>query len=109
VAELGEFDLLEGRVSVMLPLRAGEGDRARRLATFGPGVAFGEMALLDEGHPSADVVCDREGRVAALSIAALSMLDPEHADVRRVMQANLARLLARRLRAANAQIRALAH
>ena len=103
------FFLLAGRVNVLLPLDARSGERSRRLATFGQGVAFGEMALLDEGRRSADVVCDGPCTVAALSLAALTTLDDKQPGVRQAIQANLAQLLARRLRAANAQIRALAH
>jgi CRP-like cAMP-binding protein len=102
------FFLLAGRVSVLLPLDARANDRKRRLATFGEGVAFGEMALLDEGERSADVVCDEESEVAVLSLAALRRLEEEHVTMRQRIRENLARVLARRLRAANAQIRALA-
>ncbi len=103
------FFLLSGRVNVLLPLDVRGGDRSRRLATFGQGVSFGEMALLDEGRRSADVVCDGPCTVAVLSLDALAALDESHPAVRQAIQANLAHLLARRLRAANAQIRALAH
>jgi glutaminase len=103
------FFLLDGRVNVLLPLGSGAGDRSRRLATFGQGVAFGEMALLDEGRRSADVVSDGPCTAAELSLADLAALDEQHPNIRRSLQANLARVLARRLRAANAQIRALAH
>jgi len=103
------FFLLAGRVNVVLPLHSRSGDRSRRLATFGQGVAFGEMALLDEGRRSADVVCAESCTVAELSLAALRRLDEEYPTVRPTIQSNLARLLSRRLRAANAQIRALAH
>jgi len=103
------FFLLEGRVNILLPLDPGSGDRNRRLATFGQGVAFGEMALLDEGRRSADVVCNGPCTAAELSLSALATLDRQFPDLLRSLHANLARLLARRLRAANAQIRALAH
>ena len=103
------FFLMAGRVNVLLPLRSRTGDRSRRLATFGQGVAFGEMALLDEGRRSADIVCAEPCTVAELSLATLERLDDEYPTVRPTIQSNLARLLARRLRAANAQIRALAH
>lgn len=102
------FFLLAGRVDVLLPLDSGSGDRSRRLATFGQGVAFGEMALLDEGRRSADVVCDEPCTVGELSMTALHCLDEEHPMLLQTVQANLAHMLARRLRAANAQIRALA-
>ena len=39
------YFVLEGRVSVMLPLDTR--DRSRRLVTFGPGLIFGETALLE--------------------------------------------------------------
>lgn len=102
------YFLLAGRVNVLLPLDTRFGERNRRLATFGQGVAFGEMALLDEGRRSADVVCDEPCTVALLSLASLAQLDDRHPTLRQSIQANLARILARRLRAANTQIRALA-
>jgi glutaminase len=100
------FFLLRGQVSVQLALDTT--GRRRRLATFGPGVAFGEMALLDESERSADVVCDTESVVASLTMQSLRDLDVERPEIGRTINANVARLLARRLRAANAQIRALA-
>ena len=102
------YFLLSGRISVLLPLDAGAGGRSRRLATLGPGVAFGEMALLDEARRSADVVCDERSTVASLSLGALTQLEASYPTIGRTIHTNLARLLARRVRAANAQIRALA-
>jgi glutaminase len=102
------FFLLAGRISVVLPLDVLVGGRSRRLATLGPGVAFGEMALLDEATRSADVVCDAPSTIASLSLAALQELDRSYPAVLPTIHGNLARLLARRLRLANAQIRALA-
>ena len=103
------FFLLAGRVNVLLSLDSRTGDRSRRLATVGRGVAFGEMALLDEGRRSADVVCDGPCTVAVLTIDALKQLEAKHPALHQSIQANLAHLLARRPRAANAPIRALAH
>jgi glutaminase len=102
------FFLLAGRISVVLPLDVRVGGRSRRLATLGPGVAFGEMALLDEATRSADVVCDEPSTIASLSLSALEELDRSYPTIGPTIRANLARLLARRLRLANAQIRALA-
>ncbi|MDP9331830.1 MAG: glutaminase A [Actinomycetota bacterium] len=102
------FFLLSGRVSVLLPLDARAAGRNRRLATLGPGVAFGELALLDEARRSADVVCDERSTIASLSLEALQQLQASCPSIGHAMHANLARLLARRLRSANAQIRALA-
>ena len=102
------FFLLAGRISVVLPLDVRAGGRSRRLATLGPGVAFGEMALLDEARRSADVVCDEPSTIASLTLTALNELDGSYPAIRPTVHGNLARLLARRLRLANAQIRALA-
>jgi glutaminase len=102
------YFLLGGRVSVMLPLQGSAGSARRRLATFGAGVAFGEMALIDEGRRSADVVCDEKSVIGALRLSTLAALDEEHPGLLSAIHVNIARLLARRLRAANAQIRALA-
>jgi glutaminase len=102
------FFLLEGRISVVLPLDVRFGARSRRLATLGPGVAFGEMALLDEATRSADVVCDEPSIIASLPLRALHDLDRSHPAILATIHGNLAGLLARRLRLANAQIRALA-
>ena len=100
--------LLTGRVGVLLPLDVIPRDRTRRIATFGPGTAFGEMALLDEPVRSADVVCDERSTVALLSLDKLHELDDAFPLLRPTLDANLTRLLALRLRAANTQIRALA-
>jgi glutaminase len=101
------YFVLEGRVSVMLPLDTR--DRSRRLVTFGPGLIFGETALLEpDGLRSADVVCDEHSTMASLSLYALDRLDIRQPAVRGKVYANLARLLSARLRRANVQIRALA-
>ena len=63
------YFVLSGLVSVRLPLA--ETGRDRRLATLGAGVAVGEMAFLDEGARSADVVADRDSKLARLSIGDL--------------------------------------
>ena len=101
------FFVLSGLVSVWLPL-AGNG-RDRRLATLGAGVAFGEMAFLDEGLRSADVVADDESVLARLSIDDLRRIAEELPDVLAKFSANLARNLSGRLRRANEQVRMLAH
>ena len=90
-----------------LPLDGAAG-RSRRLATLGSGVAFGEMALLDEATRSADVVCDERSTIVSLSLQALEQLDAEYPAIGLAIRTNLARPLARRLRSANVEIRALA-
>jgi glutaminase len=101
------FFVLAGLVSIRLPLR-GRG-RVRRLATLGAGLAFGEMAFLDEGRRSADVVVEEESVLARLSIDDLHRLGEELPGVLTKVSANLAHNLSGRLRRANEQVRMLAH
>jgi glutaminase len=100
------FFVLAGLVSVRLPL-AGLG-RDRRLATLGAGVAVGEMAFLDEGRRSADVVAEEESLLARLSIDDLRQIGNDRPGVLAKFSANLARNLSARLRRANEQVRMLA-
>src|SRR6478672_2157432 len=101
------FFVLSGLVSVRLPL-AGT-DRDRRLATLGAGVAVGEMAFLDEGQRSADVVAERDSLLARLAIGDLHEIGQLAPRVTATFSANLARNLSGRLRRANEQVRMLAH
>jgi glutaminase len=100
------YFVLSGLVSVRL-LLVGK-DRDRRLATLGPGVAVGEMAFLDEGERSADVVAERDSLLARLSIGDLHEIGDVAPRVTATFSANLARNLSGRLRRANEQVRMLA-
>jgi len=101
------FFVLSGLVSVRLPLA--EKGRDRRLATLGPGVAVGEMAFLDEGRRSADVVAERDSTLARLSIDDLHEIGQVAPRATATFAANLARNLSGRLRRANEQVRMLAN
>jgi glutaminase len=100
------YFVLSGLVSVRLPLA--EVGRERRLATLGAGVAVGEMAFLDEGRRSADVVAERDTVLARLSIDDLHRIGDLAPRVTATFSANLARNLSGRLRRANEQVRMLA-
>jgi glutaminase len=93
-----------GAVGVHLPL---DGGAARRVASFGAGVSFGEAALLDERVRSADVRVEQDAEVAVLSLDAVDRLVTEHPDLGARLYRNLAQMLAARLRSANGQLRAL--
>ena len=97
--------LLSGTVTVWLAV--GSNGRRHRLATFGPGMAFGEMALLVEGPRSADVAADETVVAARLGLADLRALEVRRPEVLAAIYRNLARTLGGRLRRANAQVRAL--
>ena len=99
------FFLLAGSVSVRLPSRGRV--RGRRLATLGAGVAFGEMAMLDEGTRSADVAADEPCTLAELSTAALSGVADRFPGLTARIYRNLARNLSHRVRSANERVRAL--
>jgi glutaminase len=101
------FFVLSGLVSVRLPLA--EKGRERRLATLGAGVAVGEMAFLDEGMRSADVVAERHTTLARLSIEDLREIGRVAPSATATFAANLARNLSGRLRRANEQVRMLAN
>jgi glutaminase len=101
------FFILSGLVSVRLPLA--DRGRARRLATLGAGVAVGEMAFLDEGRRSADVVAERDTKLARLSIDDLREIGAASPAATATFAANLARNLSGRLRRANEQVRMLAN
>jgi len=95
-----------GLVRVELPLPDGT---SRRVAVFGPGVSFGEAALLDEGVRSADVRAEEPSEVGVLTLVALDDVAARHPELRGQLMRNLARMLADRLAGANAQLRALDH
>jgi glutaminase len=100
------FFVLSGSASVWLTV---DGDtRGRRLTTLGPGVEFGELALLDEGVRSASVFADGECVIARLGVDDLRALESEQPGVVGAIYRNLARNLAGRLRRANEQLRTLA-
>lgn len=97
--------ILSGAASVRLA--AGTTGRSVRIAAIGPGGTIGELALLDGGVRSADVVADAPTTCAVLGIEDLRALMAADPSLARALTANLARDLAARLRAANREIRAL--
>jgi glutaminase len=97
------FFLSSGRVAVTLDV----GGRQRRLATIGPGAAFGEMAVVDGGLRSSGIEVEQDVTCGVLTIEALARLDRDHPGIRAQLSANLVRVLSARLRVANAEIRSL--
>jgi len=94
------YVIVAGTVKVQLV----QADGAEVLLTVrGPGELLGELALLDEGGRTADVVTLEPTRLLRLDRAALDECLATMPGLAR----NLLRVLARRLRVASAQIRAL--
>jgi glutaminase len=99
------FVIARGTVSVFLTVG---GERKKRVACIGPGLSFGEMALLDGGNRSADVVADERVICYGLSVERVRELAAEHPNIMIVILGNLTRDFSARLRRANEEIRALA-
>jgi glutaminase len=95
------FFLARGRVSVTVPLAGGA---QKRLATFEPGMAFGEMAMLDRAPRSAVVMADTEVECDVLPLDAFSRLGETHPRIEIVLFRNLALSLSRKLRKANREM-----
>jgi len=102
------FVIARGSVSVQLASPDGnENGRALRLASIGPGLSFGEMAVIDGGHRSANVVANERVVCYGFSVAALKELGREHPQVINAIYANMTRDLSERLRRMSAEVRAL--
>lgn len=103
--DLGDrlFVITKGEVSIRLKLPGTS--RVQRLATFGPGMVFGEMALIEGKPRSADahVMCDAV--VYSLDAANFDKLQTDHANVAFKIMGNLTRQLAARLRTTSEQLR----
>lgn len=100
------FAIVEGSASVMMRVGAGKA-RAIRLGSVGPGMSCGEMALIERGRRSADIVADERVRAYGFDIAALQALGARHPHILIRIIGNITRDLAERLRLANNEIRAL--
>lgn len=98
------FLLEEGQVSVLLD---GPSGAESRLATFSPGMHFGEMALLDRAPRSARVVADTDGACRVLTRHDFDQLGQEHPEALLGIMRNLCIGFSSRLRKANAERAAL--
>jgi glutaminase len=100
------FLLAAGSVSVYLRLE--NGAREKRLSSISPGLAFGELSLLDGRVRSADVVADVPVICYVLSTEKLNGLAIDHPEIKNKLILNIAKELSTRLRRADAEIRTLA-
>jgi glutaminase len=97
------FVLARGTVSVQIKV-PGRDDRKKRVASIGPGLSFGEMALLDGGKRSADIVADERVICYGLRVEQLQELAAEHPSIMITILSNLTREFSERLRHANEEI-----
>ena len=98
------FVLARGTVSVQIRTH---GSERKRVASIGPGLSFGEMALLDGGKRSADIVADERVVCYGLAVEQLHELRAQHPGIMVTILGNLTREFSERLRHANEEIRAL--
>jgi glutaminase len=101
------FVVTRGTVTVQLSIRHPSGDRVVRVASLGPGLSFGEMALLDGGRRSADIVADERTVCYGFSVEQLREVGKEHPNLLMTIMGNMMRDFSERLRRANDEIRAL--
>ena len=99
------FFIESGHVSILMPLPNGA---HQRIATLGPGMEFGEMALLGQTTRSASVYADTEVRCRILEAADFGRIADRVPLLKIAVLENLASDMANRLRGANKWIAALA-
>ena len=101
------YVLARGTVSVQIRVPTQKGEKKRRVASLGPGVTFGEMALFDGGARSADVMADERVICYGFAVEQLQELAATHPNIMVAILANLTREFSERLRHANEAIRTL--
>ncbi len=104
----GDHLYLIARGSVSIKISLADQAHARRLATFVPGVFFGEMAMIEGQRRSADAFANGE-RVVLYSLSAgeFAGLMQQHPLLGIKIYRNLSRELASRLRMTSGALRAL--
>jgi glutaminase len=93
------FFLASGNVSVYL---SGEG--RHRLATFSPGMCFGEMAFIDGATRSADIVADTDVECHLLALEDFQALGKTHPAIKIKLLERLCLDLTGKLRKANREL-----
>ena len=99
------FFIESGHVSILVPLQTGA---HQRIASLGPGMEFGELALLGQTTRSASVYADTEVRCRILEAGDFGRIADRVPLLKIAVLENLAGDMANRLRGANQWIAALA-
>jgi CRP-like cAMP-binding protein len=97
----GMYLVLDGELRVRLMI----GGRETILATLGPGDCFGEMALVDQGVRSADVVANKDSILLKISPEAFDKLRREAPELAAPILYVISKTLAARIRADNKRIK----
>lgn len=97
----GVFFLARGTAAITLELANGT---QRRLGVFSPGMAFGEVGMLDQAPRSAVVTAETDVECHLLRRADFEALGRTHPQIQITLLKNMARGLARLLRKATHEI-----
>ena len=95
------YILMRGTASVSLSV---DGAPRKRVATFSPGMTFGDMAQLDRLPRSADVIADSNVEVLALGVESFDSLSGYQPSLQTLLLRNLSLALARRVRETNTDL-----
>lgn len=98
------FLIRRGEVRILLPV---DESHVHHISTFGRGAFFGEMSFLDGNPRSASAVAYYDTDLYMISRKTFDLLTEEHKRLAVNLLEGLARVLAARLRYANAEIHAL--
>jgi len=99
------FLVSRGCVSILLDI--GKGQRKKRVASFGKGVFFGDMALLEEKPRSATAIAEEDTELYGFTKADFLQLLEETPKIASKIQLGIARELSGRLRSTSDEVRAL--
>ena len=88
--------VLRGRIDIRLPGRGD--DHYKRLAIYGPGTVFGEIAFLDPGPRAAEAVATRPTELRVLKRADFQQLQEAHPEAALALLLALGRLQSQALR-----------
>jgi len=96
------YFLARGVVTVRLP-----GEDRERLASFSPGMSFGEMAFIDGAPRSASIVAETDVECHSLALEDFEALGQSHPALKIKLLEQLCLDLTRKLRKANRELNAL--
>jgi glutaminase len=97
--------LMSGQVSVTVALPTGH---LKRLATLSPGMAFGELAVVERGVRTADVRADKAVECYSLSIPEYDKLGKTHPRIKMTFLENLLRNVSQMVSKLNQEVTTLA-
>ena len=93
------YFIVQGQVQVVVDLP--DGSEKNKIATLCPGTIFGEMAVIDQGLHSANVVSETDVICYYLANIELNRLNQEQSEIAHKLMIGFARELSKRIRIAN--------